>query len=212
MTRRASVEASKAAADHGVDAILAVTPYYSKPSQRMLIAHFDAIADATELPVIVYNIPGRTACLVEVPTLVELARHPRIVATKDAVGDIGFSTRARQRLPEGFAIYSGDDSMTLPMMSVGGCGVISVASHLVGNQIKAMVSAAAAGISPKPPGYTTNSCLPLRGVSSNRIRYRSKEPWRHFGNQWARRVSLCFQPWMPQPPHWSRRFVRRKSL
>ena len=146
---RASVEASKAAADHGVDAILAVTPYYSKPSQRMLIAHFNAIADATELPVIVYNIPGRTSCLVEIPTLVELARHPRIVATKDAVGDIGFSTRARQRLPEGFAIYSGDDSMTLPMMSVGGCGVISVASHLVGNQIKAMVSAAAAGDLPE---------------------------------------------------------------
>lgn len=142
---RASVEASKAAADLGVNGLLAVTPYYSKPSQRMLVAHFTAIADATDLPVILYNIPGRTARLIEIPTLVELAQHPRIVGTKDAVGDVGFSSRTRQQVPEDFAIYSGDDSMTLPMMSVGGCGVISVASHLVGNQIKAMVTATARG-------------------------------------------------------------------
>ncbi len=142
---RASVEATKAAADHGVDGILAVTPYYSKPSQRMLVAHFTAIADATELPVIVYNIPGRTGTLIEIPTLVELAQHPRIVATKDAVGDVGFSSRTRQQVQEGFIIYSGDDANTLPMMSVGGSGVISVASHLVGNQIKKMVTAAASG-------------------------------------------------------------------
>lgn len=142
---RASVEASKAAADQGVDGILAVTPYYSKPSQRMLIAHFTAIADATELPMLLYNIPGRTSRLIDIETLAELAQHPRIVGVKDAVGDIGFTTRTRMAVPEDFAIYSGDDSMTLPIMAVGGCGVVSVASHLVGNQIKAMVTAAAAG-------------------------------------------------------------------
>lgn len=142
---RASVEASKAAADHGVDGILAVTPYYSKPSQRMLLAHFTAIADATELPVLLYNIPGRTSRLIEVETLAELGQHPRIVGVKDAVADIGFTTRSHLAVPEDFVIYSGDDSMTLPIMAVGGVGVVSVASHLVGNQIQAMVSAAAGG-------------------------------------------------------------------
>ena len=141
----ASVEASKAAADQGVDALLAVTPYYSKPSQRMIIAHFVAIADSTDLPLVVYNVPGRTATLIEAETLAELAQHPRIIATKDAVGNVAFSNRTKQLVPEDFAVYSGDDSNTLPMMAVGGCGVISVASHLVGNQIKSMVVAAREG-------------------------------------------------------------------
>ena len=140
-----SIELSQAAAEAGCDGLMAVTPYYSKPSQEGLVAHFTAIADSTDLPLMMYNIPGRTGRLIEIPTLVELARHPRIVAEKDAVDDVTFSMRSRAALPEDFAIYSGSDAMTLPMMSVGAVGVVSVASHLVGPQIKKMVTAAAAG-------------------------------------------------------------------
>ncbi len=141
----ASVELSKEAADLGVDALLAVTPYYNKPSQRMLVAHFSAIADSTDLPVMLYNIPSRTSRLIEIETLVALAGHPRIGAVKDAVESVGHTMRARQLLPADFPIYSGSDFMTLPMMAVGAAGVVSVASHLVGPQIRRMVDAVLAG-------------------------------------------------------------------
>ncbi len=140
-----SVELTERAAEIGVHGVMAVTPYYSKPDQRMLIAHFEAIADASDLPVLLYNVPGRTSRLIEIPTLVELANHPRIVAVKDAVDNVVFSSRSREQLPEDFAIYAGSDQMILPVIAVGGVGVVSVASHLVGQQIKRMVSAARAG-------------------------------------------------------------------
>lgn len=142
---RESVELSEQAAAAGCHGLMAVTPYYSKPSQGGLVAHFTAIADATDLPLIVYNIPGRTGRLIEVGTLAELAAHPRIVATKDAVGNVEFTSMTRLETPADFAIYSGDDSLTVPMMAVGGIGVVSVASHVAGTQIKRMVSAAGAG-------------------------------------------------------------------
>lgn len=141
----ASVQLSKEAADVGVDALLAVTPYYSKPSQRMLEAHFRAIADSTDLPVMVYNIPGRTSRLIEIETLVRLAAHPKIVAVKDAVESISHTMHARQSLPADMRIYSGSDFMTVPMISVGAVGVVSVVSHLVGPQLRRMVDAAVAG-------------------------------------------------------------------
>lgn len=140
-----SVELTKRAADVGCDGVMAVTPYYSKPSQDGLIAHFSAIADASELPVLLYNIPGRTGRLIEIPTLVEVAKHPRIVAVKDAVMDLDHTAQARMALPDDFAIYSGQDSLTLPMMTVGAVGVVSVASHIGGVYIKRMVSAFQAG-------------------------------------------------------------------
>ncbi len=121
---------------------MAVTPYYSKPDQEGLVRHFSAIADATDLPVLLYNIPGRTGRLIEVGTLTRLSAHPRIVAVKDAVMDIDHTAQARLALPDDFAIYSGQDSFTLSMMAVGAVGVVSVASHLVGKQIKRMVRAA----------------------------------------------------------------------
>jgi len=136
-----SIELSAAAAEIGVHGIMAVTPYYSRPSQDGLLAHFSTIADAVELPMIVYNIPGRSARLIEIPTLVELAGHMRIVATKDAVDDPAYTARSRMALPEGFAIYSGSDIYTLPQLAVGAVGVISVASHFVGPQIKKMIAA-----------------------------------------------------------------------
>lgn len=136
-----SVEMSQKAAAIGVHGLMAVTPYYSKPSQQGIEAHFTAIADSTDLPLIVYNIPGRTGRLVDHPTLERLAAHPNIVATKDAVDDIVFTSRSRQYLGDDVAIYCGSDIMTLPQLAVGAVGVISVLAHLAGDQIKAMVSA-----------------------------------------------------------------------
>jgi 4-hydroxy-tetrahydrodipicolinate synthase len=137
-----SVELTRRATEVGVDGIMAVTPYYSKPGQEGLYLHFTAIADASELPVLIYNIPGRTGRLIEVSTLVRLAGHPRIVATKDAVMDIDFTSDTVARVPD-LAVYSGQDSYTLAMMAVGAVGVVSVISHLAGDEVAAMVEAAA---------------------------------------------------------------------
>ena len=142
---RESVDLAQRAADSGVHGIMAVTPYYSKPPQEGLFRHFTAIADATELPVLLYNIPGRTCRLIEVDTLVRLSQHPNIVAVKDAVEDLDFTRRELEALPEGFAVYSGADAMTREIVRLGGVGVVSVASHLAGDQIKAMVEAAVNG-------------------------------------------------------------------
>ena len=140
-----SVELTRRAAEVGCDAVMAVTPYYSRPPQQGLIEHFTAVAEASDLPVLLYNIPGRTGRRIELSTLTRLAEHPRIVAVKDAVGDLTFTTNTRLAVGEDFAIYSGDDINTLPMMSVGAIGVVSVAAHLAGKQIKAMVEAARQG-------------------------------------------------------------------
>lgn len=139
-----SVELSKRAAEAGVDGLLAVTPYYSKPEQRGLIAHFTAIADATALPVLLYNIPGRTARLIEISTLARLAEHERILGVKDAVMDVDHTSEVCRTIP-GLAVYSGQDSYTLPMMAVGAVGVVSVITHLAGRQVREMVDAALSG-------------------------------------------------------------------
>lgn len=140
-----SIELTERAVDAGCDGVMAVTPYYSKPSQDGLVAHFSAIADASAVPVLLYNIPGRTGRLIEVSTLVRLANHPKIVAVKDAVMDIDHTAQTRAAVPDEFTIYSGQDSYTLAMMTVGAEGVVSVASHLAGRQIKRMVTAALEG-------------------------------------------------------------------
>ncbi|MEN8234497.1 MAG: 4-hydroxy-tetrahydrodipicolinate synthase [Actinomycetota bacterium] len=142
---RESVELTERAAESGVHGVMAVTPYYSKPPQEGIFQHFTAIADATDAPVLLYNIPGRTCRLIEIDTLVRLAEHPRIVAVKDAVDDIDFTRRQIGALPEGFAVYSGSDGHTLDIVRAGGVGVVSVAAHLAGEQIKAMVQAAVSG-------------------------------------------------------------------
>jgi 4-hydroxy-tetrahydrodipicolinate synthase len=139
-----SVHLSRRAADAGVHGLLAVTPYYSRPSQEGLIAHFAAIADATDLPVMLYNIPGRTARRIDVETLRKLSDHPRIRAVKDAVMDIDFTSQTCHDVPD-LAVYSGQDSYTWPMMAVGAIGVVSVISHLAGDAVAAMVRAASAG-------------------------------------------------------------------
>jgi len=142
---RESVEMSEKAAEAGCHGILAVTPYYSKPPQSGLVRHFTAIADATDLPLVLYNIPGRTSRLIAVDTLVELAAHPKIVAVKDAVDDISYTVREIEALPPDFAVYAGSDNMIRDIVAAGGVGVISVASHLVGPLVRRLVESAAAG-------------------------------------------------------------------
>ena len=140
-----SLRLTTRAVDAGASAVMAVTPYYSRPSQGGLIAHFSAIADASSVPVLLYNIPSRTSRRIDVDTLASLAVHGNIPAVKDAVGDVGFTTRTISACPDSFSVYSGDDILTLPMMAVGAVGIVSVASHLAGRQIAAMVAAAVAG-------------------------------------------------------------------
>lgn len=135
-----AVKMTKKIEKEGADAILTVVPYYNKPSQAGMIAHFSAIAESTKLPVILYNIPGRTGVNMEVATIAELAnRYQNVVALKQSFGDMDVVSELKLACPEDFMIYSGDDSLTLPMMSLGADGVISVASHLFGNEIKAMI-------------------------------------------------------------------------
>ncbi len=135
-----AIEYSKFAQKEGVDAILSVVPYYNKPNQRGMIEHFSAIAQATSLPIILYNIPGRTGVNMLPETVAYLARkYDNIVGVKQSFGDMDQVTELRMLCPEDFVIYSGDDSLTLPMLSLGAHGVISVASHIFGSEIKSMI-------------------------------------------------------------------------
>ena len=136
---------TQAAAARGADAALVVSPYYNKPDQRMLEAHYRAVADEGGLPVVVYNVPGRTGGNVSADTLMRLAEHPGIIAVKEASANMEqIMTIVRDR-PEGFAVLSGDDSWTLPIMGVGGDGVISVASNEVPAVMVELCAAAARG-------------------------------------------------------------------
>lgn len=142
---RESIELTKEAGSLGVHACLIVTPYYSKPPQNGLLAHFRAIADASSVPIMVYDIPGRTAKRIERPTMIELARHDNIVADKEAVGDAGETAKLRAELDlaglRDFEIYSGDDPLLMPHLAAGAVGIVSVCSHLIGPQIKQIVAA-----------------------------------------------------------------------
>ena len=126
----------------GVDGTLQVTPYYNKPTQAGLIKHFSAVADLG-LPVILYNVPGRAGCEIAVPTVAELAKHPHVVAVKEAAGSVDRVSRLKAACE--IEVLSGDDGLTLPMMSVGACGVISVASNVAPKAVADLVHAAAAG-------------------------------------------------------------------
>jgi 4-hydroxy-tetrahydrodipicolinate synthase len=141
-----SVEFAQRVVDLGVDAIMAVVPYYNKPPQEGLYRHFRAIAEAVDVPVILYNIPGRCVINMTAETTLRLANDcPNIVAVKEASGDLAQIAHIVDGAPEGFEVLSGNDEDTLPMMGVGATGVISVASHVVGPQMRAMVDAQAAG-------------------------------------------------------------------
>jgi len=134
---------ARTAEKNGARGLLVVSPYYSKPPQEGLLAHFRAIADATDLPVILYDIPGRTGVPIETETLVRLAEHDRIVAVKDAKGDLAAS--AQVLACTDLAYYSGEDALTLPLLSVGGVGVVGVPTHLFAEQVGRMIGAYLAG-------------------------------------------------------------------
>ena len=140
-----SIELTKQAGALGVHACLTVTPYYSKPPQNGLIAHYEAIADASSVPLMLYDIPGRTGRRVERSTLLRLAEHENIVAVKDAIGDAAETAAIRVELDArgftDFEIYSGDDPLLLPHLAAGATGIVSVCSHLVGPQIKQIFDA-----------------------------------------------------------------------
>jgi len=134
-----TVELARQAERAGAHGLLVVTPYYSKPAQDALAAHFTKVADSTGLPMLIYDIPGRTAVAVATDTLVRLAEHPRIVGVKDAKGDLAATSQVLAR--SDLAYYSGDDPMNLPLWSIGGVGCISVTAHVVGDRIAEMLDA-----------------------------------------------------------------------
>jgi 4-hydroxy-tetrahydrodipicolinate synthase len=134
-----SVHLAQQAAKAGAHGLLVVTPYYSRPPQSGLLAHFRTIADAADLPVLLYDIPGRSGIPIEEATIVALAAHERIVGVKDAKGDVVSSSRVIAET--GLAYYSGDDAMTLPLLSVGGVGVVGTSTHFAGPGTRAMIAA-----------------------------------------------------------------------
>jgi 4-hydroxy-tetrahydrodipicolinate synthase len=136
-------ELARQAEQAGAAALLVVTPYYNKPPQHGLVAHFTAAADATGLPVMLYDIPGRTGTAIATESLVRLAEHPRIVAVKDAKGDLGAGSVVMATT--GLAFYCGDDMLNLPWLSVGAVGFVSVHGHVVGDRLHEMIDAYLAG-------------------------------------------------------------------
>jgi len=140
-----TLEATSHAEKIGVDGIMIVVPYYNKPSQEGMYQHYKAVAGSTKLPIIIYNIQGRTGVNMTSETVARLAKIKNIVGIKEASGILEQTTEIRQKTPKDFVIYSGDDDKTLEIMKRGGCGVISVASHVAGKEIKKMCEAFHAG-------------------------------------------------------------------
>lgn len=137
----ATIELTKKAEQLNVDAIMVVAPYYNKPNQEGLYQHFKAIAESTSLPVMLYNIPGRSVVNILPDTIIRLSKIQNIVAVKEASGDLNAMTKIIANTDEDFELYSGDDGLTIPVLSIGGTGLISVASHVIGKELQAMVQA-----------------------------------------------------------------------
>ncbi|MCM3584570.1 4-hydroxy-tetrahydrodipicolinate synthase [Mesobacillus maritimus] len=137
---RASIQLTKEAEQVGVDGVMLVAPYYNKPSQEGLYQHFSTIAAATSLPVMLYNIPSRSVVPLSVETVVRLSQIENIVCIKDASGDLDAMAEIISQTGSDFLVYSGDDGMTLPVLSIGGAGVVSVSSHIIGNQMQEMIT------------------------------------------------------------------------
>lgn len=141
-----SIALTRAAEKAGADGVMLVAPYYNKPSQEGLYRHFRAVAENTSLPVMLYNIPGRTAVNILPATVARLAKDvPNIKAIKEASGSLDQVSELRRILPDDFAIYSGDDALTLPVLAVGGKGVVSVVAHIAGKRLQEMINAYASG-------------------------------------------------------------------
>ncbi|MEW9053781.1 MAG: 4-hydroxy-tetrahydrodipicolinate synthase [Neobacillus sp.] len=137
---RASISLTRKAEEAGADGIMLVTPYYNKPSQEGMYQHFKSIAESTSLPVMLYNIPGRSVVNLSVETVVRLSEVPNIVAIKEASGNLDAMSEIISRTPDDFTLYSGDDGLTIPVLAIGGAGVVSVASHMIGNEMQEMIN------------------------------------------------------------------------
>ena len=141
----ATIRATRRAAELGADAALVVAPYYNRPDGRMLEAHYRAIADEGDLPIVVYNVPSRTGTNVDADTFLRLAEHPRVVAVKEASGNLEQIARICRDRPRDVAVLAGDDAWTLPVLAMGGDGVVSVASNEIPGELVALCAAATAG-------------------------------------------------------------------
>ncbi|WP_100399306.1 4-hydroxy-tetrahydrodipicolinate synthase [Bacillus sp. FJAT-44742] len=171
-----SAELTQKASSLGVDGIMAVTPYYNKPTQEGMYHHFKAIAESTSLPVMIYNIPGR--CIVDLhsTTLLKLSHIPNITSVKEANGNLEQMAYVIENAPKDFKLYSGDDSLTLPVLSIGGHGVVSVAAHLIGREMSEMIGCYLTGDITKAAGihrgllpkmkacFITPNPAPIKGV------------------------------------------------
>ncbi|WP_170007359.1 4-hydroxy-tetrahydrodipicolinate synthase [Bacillus fonticola] len=140
-----TVELTKEAERTGVDAIMIVTPYYNKPSQLGIRKHVEAVASETTLPVMLYNVPGRTITSMTPETIIELSKLPNVVAVKEASGDLSAMTKIIRETSDDFLVYSGEDALTLPSVAIGATGIISVASHVIGKEMQTMISSAKEG-------------------------------------------------------------------
>jgi 4-hydroxy-tetrahydrodipicolinate synthase len=136
----ASIRLTEEAENSGADAIMLVTPYYNKPSQQGMYEHFKAIAENTSLPIMLYNIPGRSAVKINAETIIQLSEINNIVSVKEASGDLDQISAIIENTKKDFSVYSGEDSLTLPMMSLGADGVVSVASHIIGSEMQQMIA------------------------------------------------------------------------
>ncbi len=140
-----SIDLSKKAEAIGVDAIMLVAPYYSKPSQEGMFLHFKEVADAVSLPVMLYNVPGRSAVTISPDTIIRLSGVPNIMSVKEASGDLGAMTKIIASTADDFLVYCGDDGLTLPALSIGADGIVSVASHIIGKEMQQMAEAHLSG-------------------------------------------------------------------
>ncbi|HUL39813.1 MAG TPA: 4-hydroxy-tetrahydrodipicolinate synthase [Methanomassiliicoccales archaeon] len=140
-----AIHLSKGAKDLGVSAILSISPYYNKPTQKGLLKHYEAITKAVDVPFIVYNVPGRTGSNINPSTVLKMAENPNIVGIKEASGNMAQIMSILERAPKGFSVISGDDALTFPIMALGGRGVISVASNVAPSQVSSMVRLALEG-------------------------------------------------------------------
>jgi 4-hydroxy-tetrahydrodipicolinate synthase len=137
---KASISLTRLAEEVGVDGIMLVTPYYNKPSQEGMYQHFKAIAEATALPIMLYNIPGRSVVNMSVETIVRLSNIENIVSIKEASGDLDVMAQIISKTASNFTLYSGDDGLTVPVLAIGGAGIVSVASHIIGNEMQNMIN------------------------------------------------------------------------
>lgn len=138
---QSSIQLTKEAEACGADAIMLVAPYYNKPNQSGLYEHFKAVANETSLPVMLYNIPGRSVVNMTADTIIKLSKIDNIVSVKEASGDLDQAAVIIENTTDDFSVYSGDDSLTLPLLAIGGDGIVSVASHVIGNEMQNMVQA-----------------------------------------------------------------------